>query len=118
MDKIYLSRIITNIVSNARQATDESRENIINVDVEQRQKRIIITIEDNGVGISEDLYQRIFEPNFTSKSSGMGLGLTMVRKMIEDYKGEISVKSTVGKGTVFTILLPSNVSQNAPKLMS
>lgn len=111
MDKIYLSRIVTNIVSNARQARDENRENIINVDVEQRQKRIIITIEDNGVGIPEDLYQRIFEPNFTSKFSGMGLGLTMVRKMVEDYKGEISVKSTVGKGTTFTISLPSNVPQ-------
>lgn len=111
MDKIYLSRIVTNIVSNARQARDENRENIINVDVEQRQKRIIITIEDNGAGIPEDLYQRIFEPNFTSKSSGMGLGLTMVRKMVEDYKGEISVKSTVGKGTTFTISLPSNVPQ-------
>ena len=109
MDKIYLSRIITNLVSNARQASDDERENIINLDVEQRQKRIIITVEDNGVGISAEHYDRIFEPNFTSKSSGMGLGLTMVRKMIEDYKGEISVKSEVGKGTTFTISLPSNV---------
>ena len=109
MDKIYLSRIITNLVSNARQARDEDRENIINVDVEQRQKRIIITVEDNGVGISEDLYGRIFEPNFTSKTSGMGLGLTMVRKMVEDYKGEITVSSEIGKGTTFTIFLPTNV---------
>ena len=88
MDKIYLSRIITNLVSNASQANDEGRENIINVDVEQRQKRIIITVEDNGVGIAEEHYGRIFEPNFTSKSSGMGLGLTMVRKMVEDYKAK------------------------------
>lgn len=109
MDKIYLSRIITNLVSNARQASDDQRENIINVDVEQRQKRIIITVEDNGVGIKEEHYGRIFEPNFTSKSSGMGLGLTMVRKMVEDYKGEISVKSEIGKGTAFTISLPNNL---------
>ncbi|MGA9212239.1 ATP-binding protein [Kaistella sp.] len=109
MDKIYLSRIITNLVSNARQAGDDKRENIINIDVEQRQKRIIITVEDNGIGISEDYYSRIFEPNFTSKSSGMGLGLTMVRKMVEDYKGEISVKSELGKGTTFTISLPNNL---------
>ena len=109
MDKIYLSRIITNLVANARQARDENRENIINLDVEQRQKRIIISVEDNGVGISEDLYDRIFEPNFTSKTSGTGLGLTMVRKMVEDYKGEISIKSTVGKGSTFTILLPTNL---------
>ena len=107
MDKIYLSRIITNLVSNASQANDEGRENKINVDVEQRQKRIIITVEDNGVGIAEEHYGRIFEPNFTSKSSGMGLGLTMVRKMVEDYKGEISVKSELGKGTTFTISLPN-----------
>ena len=118
MDKIYLSRIITNVVSNASQATAENRDNIINVDVEQRQKRIIITVEDSGVGIPQDLYGRIFEPNFTSKSSGMGLGLTMVRKMVEDYKGEISVDSTVGKGTKFTILLPNNLSQVDPNSVS
>ena len=109
MDKIYLSRIITNLVSNASQANDDERENIINVDIEQRQKRIIITVEDNGTGIAEEHYGRIFEPNFTSKSSGMGLGLTMVRKMVEDYKGEISVKSELGKGTTFTISLPNNL---------
>lgn len=109
IDKIYLSRIITNLVSNARQAADDSRENIINLDVEKRQKRIIISVEDNGIGISEELHTRIFEPNFTSKSSGMGLGLTMVRKMVEDYKGEISVKSELGKGSTFTISLPSNL---------
>lgn len=109
MDKNYLSRIITNLVSNAQQARDDSRENIINVDVEHRQKRIIITVEDNGVGISDDLFDRIFEPNFTSKTSGTGLGLTMVRKMVEDYKGEITVKSEIGKGSTFTILLPTNV---------
>lgn len=109
MDKIYLSRIITNLVSNARQATDNEPENIINVDIEQRQKRIIITVEDNGIGIAEEHFARIFEPSFTSKSSGMGLGLTMVRKMVEDYKGEISIKSELNKGTTFTISLPNNL---------
>lgn len=109
MDKIYLSRIITNLVANARQAKHDDRDNIINLDVEQRQKRVIITVDDNGTGIPEDLYDRIFEPNFTSKTSGTGLGLTMVRKMVEDYKGQISVKSEVGKGSTFTISLPTNM---------
>ena len=109
MDKIYLSRIITNLVTNARQAKHDDRDNIINLDVEQRQKRVIITVDDNGTGIPEDLYDRIFEPNFTSKTSGTGLGLTMVRKMVEDYKGQISVKSEVGKGSTFTISLPTNM---------
>ena len=109
MDKIYLSRIITNLVANSRQAKHDDRENIINLDVEQRQKRVIITVDDNGTGIPEELYDRIFEPNFTSKTSGTGLGLTMVRKMVEDYKGEISVKSELGKGSTFTISLPTNM---------
>lgn len=109
MDRIYLNRIITNLITNAKQATAEERMPIINVDLEQQNKRITITVEDNGVGIPEDMYERIFEPNFTSKSSGMGLGLTMVRKMVEDYKGEINVKSRLGKGTKFVITLPSNV---------
>lgn len=109
MDRIYLSRIITNLVTNAKQAESDDRKLIINVDVEQHQRRVIISIQDNGIGIPESMYERIFEPNFTSKSSGMGLGLSMVRKMIEDYKGEITVKSEEGKGSTFTITLPTNL---------
>ncbi|MDH6251196.1 two-component system nitrogen regulation sensor histidine kinase NtrY [Chryseobacterium sp. H1D6B] len=109
MDRIYLSRIITNLVTNAKQAESDERKLIINVDVEQHQRRVMISVQDNGVGIPDNMYERIFEPNFTSKNSGMGLGLSMVRKMIEDYKGEISVKSEVGKGSTFTITLPTNL---------
>ncbi len=109
MDKIYLSRIITNLVTNAKQAESEDRKLIVNVDIEQHQRRVMISVQDNGVGILENMYERIFEPNFTSKNSGMGLGLSMVRKMVEDYKGEITVKSEVGKGTTFIITLPTNL---------
>ncbi len=109
MDRIYLSRIITNLVANALQAKHDNRKSIVNVDVEQLQKRIFIKVQDNGTGIPEEMYHKIFEPNFTSKSSGTGLGLAMVRKMIEDYKGVISVKSEVEKGSVFTIQLPTNL---------
>lgn len=109
MDRIYMNRIITNLVTNAQQAMRDGVSPIINVDVEQIQKRIIISVEDNGTGIPPEKMERIFEPNFTSKSSGMGLGLTMVKKMVEDYHGEISVKSEVGKGSRFTITLPTNV---------
>ncbi|ROH96768.1 sensor histidine kinase [Chryseobacterium daecheongense] len=109
MDRIYLSRIITNLVTNAKQAQSDDRKLIINVDVEQHQRRVMISVQDNGIGIPENMYERIFEPNFTSKNSGMGLGLSMVRKMVEDYKGEISVKSEVGKGSTFIITLPTNL---------
>lgn len=109
MDRIYLSRIITNLVTNAKQAQSDVRNLLINVDIEQHHRRVVISVQDNGVGIAENMYERIFEPNFTSKNSGMGLGLSMVRKMIEDYKGQITVKSEVGKGSTFIITLPTNL---------
>lgn len=109
MDKVYLGRIITNLVKNAIQAKSNERESIVNIEVESVQKRIKITVEDNGKGIPEEMIPKIFEPNFTSKSSGMGLGLTMVKKMIEDYQGAIEFSSTEGIGTVFTISLPNGL---------
>ncbi|MBW8359495.1 MAG: GHKL domain-containing protein [Weeksellaceae bacterium] len=109
MDRIYLNRILTNLITNAKQAVEENSESIINVDLEQINKRFVLSVEDNGVGIPESMHERIFEPSFTSKTSGMGLGLTMVRKMVEDYGGEISLKSEVGKGSKFIISLPTNV---------
>lgn len=106
IDKIYLSRMITNLVTNAVQATSEKSTPIINVDLERINKKVFISIEDNGVGIPEAKLDKIFEPNFTTKSGGMGLGLSMVRKMVEDYGGEIKVSSKEGSGTRFNISLP------------
>ena len=111
MDKIYLSRILTNMITNAKQAISEERKSIINIDVEHFNKKVVIIVGDNGIGIPKDKLEQIFEPNFTTKNSGMGLGLTMVKKMIEEYKGEISVKSEEGRGTKFTIVLPTNVNE-------
>ncbi|MBF6609951.1 MAG: HAMP domain-containing histidine kinase [Chryseobacterium sp.] len=109
MDKIYLNRIVTNLVTNAKQALEDTKDPIINIDMELIQKKIMISVEDNGTGIPSEMQERIFEPNFTSKNSGMGLGLTMVRKMVEDYGGTITVKSEVGKGSKFIISLPVNL---------
>ena len=109
IDKDYLARIITNLVTNASQAKSESRKSIINVDLEKIEKRIRITVQDNGVGIPQDKINKIFDPNFTSKNSGMGIGLTMVKRMVEDYNGTITVVSEVDKGATFTISMPSNL---------
>ena len=97
------------MITNAKQAEREGVKSIINLDVELFNKKVVINVEDNGSGIPKDKLEQIFEPNFTTKNSGMGLGLTMVRKMIEEYKGEISVKSEEGRGTKFTIILPTNI---------
>ena len=109
IDKDYLARIIINLVTNASQAKADNRKSVINVDIEKIEKRIKIIVNDNGVGISPDKLEKIFDPNFTSKNSGMGIGLTMVKRMVEDYNGTITVVSEVDKGAVFTISMPSNL---------
>ena len=109
IDKDYMARIITNLVTNASQAKADDRKSVINVDLEKIEKRIRITVQDNGVGISEDKISKIFDPNFTSKNSGMGIGLTMVKRMVEDYNGTITVVSEPDKGATFTISMPSNL---------
>jgi len=67
---------------------------------------VSIAVADNGTGIADEFKERIFEPKFTTKSSGMGLGLGMVKNIVETYKGEITFSSQVGKGTVFTVKFP------------
>jgi len=109
IDKDYLTRIITNLVTNASQAKSDGRKSVINVDLEKIEKRIRITVNDNGVGISQNKLEKIFDPNFTSKNSGMGIGLTMVKRMVEDYNGTISVSSEEDKGASFIISMPSNL---------
>src|SRR5574344_696524 len=74
-----------------------------------------LTIADNGCGMDEKTAVRIFEPYFTTKASGTGLGLTMVYKIIKEFNGDIDVKSVLGHGTVFTIVLP--VPQSETKLI-
>jgi signal transduction histidine kinase len=74
-----------------------------------------LTIADNGCGMDEKTAARIFEPYFTTKASGTGLGLTMVYKIIKEFNGDIDVKSVLGHGTVFTIVLP--VPQSETKLI-
>lgn len=109
IDKDYLARIVINLVTNASQAKADNRKSVINVDIEKIEKRIKIIVNDNGVGISPDKLEKIFDPNFTSKNSGMGIGLTMVKRMVEDYNGTITVVSEVDKGATFTISMPSNL---------
>jgi signal transduction histidine kinase len=67
---------------------------------------IAIAVADSGDGISEGNLPKVFEPFFTTRDSGSGLGLTLVYKIIREHSGEISVESRIGEGTVFTVLLP------------
>ena len=106
LDKTQLIRIVTNLVKNALQASEKEENPIIEVKVISQQNNVKITVSDNGKGISEEVKDLIFEPKFTTKSSGMGLGLPMIKNIIEAYDGNISFTSTDGVGTVFTVILP------------
>ena len=67
---------------------------------------VLFSVSDTGCGISEENLSKIFEPYFTTKATGTGLGLTVVYKIIKEHGGDISVESTVGKGTTFRIRIP------------
>jgi len=106
-DRTQLIRVVTNLVKNGIQAIPDDRENPrIEVKVISEDQIVMVTVEDNGVGISEDNKIKIFEPKFTTKSSGMGLGLAMVKNIVETYKGNITFTSQLGKGTTFTVTFP------------
>ncbi|MFN2261085.1 MAG: PAS domain-containing sensor histidine kinase [Psychroflexus sp.] len=105
-DRNQLIRVVTNLVKNAIQATESKNNPYIKVQVSTDENSVYISIEDNGVGISEEMQARIFEPRFTTKSSGMGLGLGMVKNIIETYKGDIKLTSEIDEGTIFTVKLP------------
>lgn len=107
MDRTQLIRIITNLVKNATQALDEYQPNpSVAVAVTHVADRVVITVTDNGKGISREDKKRIFEPKFTTKSSGMGLGLGIIKNIVENYHGTITFESTPTVGTVFTVSLP------------
>jgi len=72
---------------------------------------IVIRISDTGPGIAQENLSQVFDPYFTTKSTGTGLGLAIVHKIVENHEGHITVKSTTGKGAVFTIVLPASRNQ-------
>tara|TARA_B100000749_G_scaffold222994_1_gene178218 strand:- start:1897 stop:2610 length:714 start_codon:yes stop_codon:yes gene_type:complete len=106
LDRTQLIRVITNLVKNAIQAIPEVESPRILVTVATVGDRVKISVADNGLGIPDENKHRIFEPKFTTKSSGTGLGLGMVKNIVENYGGTITFTSKVGKGTVFTIDFP------------
>ena len=107
IDRTQLIRIITNLVKNAIQAIPEEQvDKKITVRVKEDNHAVLIQVIDNGKGIEGQNIPRIFEPKFTTKSSGMGLGLGIIKNIIENYKGTITFESEIGKGTIFTVTLP------------
>jgi two-component system, NtrC family, nitrogen regulation sensor histidine kinase NtrY len=105
-DKEQLMRVFNNLIKNAIQAIPQNKKGKIEINLLQKNDNYLISVKDNGAGISNDITQKIFVPNFTTKTGGMGLGLAMVKNIVESANGKIWFESNVDEGTVFYISLP------------
>jgi len=105
VDKEQWTRVIHNLIKNAVQSIPEDRERDILITAAKADNKAMISVQDNGGGIPEDMQQKVFEPNFTTKSSGMGLGLAMVKNLVISFGGAIGF-DTSENGTTFIIVLP------------
>ena len=105
-DKNHLIRVFNNLIKNAIQAIPEDRQGIINVSLYLHNDLATVKVSDNGTGISEDKRDKVFVPNFTTKSSGTGLGLAISKNIIESVDGKIRFITEVDQGTDFYVELP------------
>lgn len=106
-DATQLVRIVNNLINNAIQACEEVEQPQIRVTITKDKKSILLAVVDNGKGIPKNLQDRIFEPTFTTKTSGMGLGLSMVKSIIETYDGSVNFDSSAVASTRFELRIPS-----------
>lgn len=105
-DREQLKRVFNNLLKNAIQAIPDNRQGKIEATLYRNNKTAIIRVKDNGSGIPQELHNKVFVPNFSTKSSGMGLGLAISRKIIHQAKGNIGFVSETDKGTTFEVELP------------
>jgi two-component system, NtrC family, nitrogen regulation sensor histidine kinase NtrY len=106
-DRDQLLRCFNNLLKNAIEATQQRNPGIIDINYVISKNNILLSIKDNGNGIPEQMRDKIFEPNFTTKSSGTGLGLAFVKNSIENADGRVWFETIQGVGTTFYLSLPA-----------
>ena len=108
-DRFNLEHVFNNLISNAIDAMDDQANKTLTVNLRPSQDLSLVEgiIEDTGCGIQRELLQRIFEPYFTQKSEGTGLGMAVIKNCVEKHGGKVHVKSQVESGTCFTVSLPA-----------
>ncbi len=104
-DPEQMSRVFTNLISNAVQAMN-GKGGELTINTAADAEYVSVVFSDTGCGIPEDNFKKIFEPLFTTKPTGIGLGLAIAKRLVEQNGGKIEVASEVGKGTTFTVKLP------------
>ena len=107
-DRDQLLRCFNNLLKNAIEAMPPERVGVIDISHTINRNSILLKIQDNGNGIPENLRERIFEPNFTTKSSGTGLGLAFVKNSIENAGGKVWYETIIGEGTTFYLNFPES----------
>ena len=124
-DGNQIQQVILNLIINARQAMPNGGRLILKICYDEENEMLDFVVRDFGVGISQDKLPKIFEPFYTSKSGpdesgkgGTGLGLSTCKSIIERHQGSIRVESTEGKGTAFTIKLPTVIRAKLLELKS
>lgn len=105
-DSSYINRIMYNLVTNAVQAMPKGGKLTIKAHKDKKTNDAVITVEDTGVGITEEAKTKLFTPMFTTKSKGQGFGLAVVKRMTEALGGTVTFESQEGKGTTFIVRLP------------
>ncbi len=113
-DREQLNGIFSNLIKNSIQSIPSGRLGIIDVGVEVRRDKAVVTVRDNGTGIPKELQKKMFTPNFTTKSSGTGLGLSIVRKYVETAGGKVWFESETDRGTTFFVELPLKYTVEKP----
>ena len=109
IDPDQIRQVLVNLITNAVQAMPEGGR--LTVSARVRRKSLEVTVTDTGAGIPQEVVGKIFDPLFTTKAKGIGLGLAVTRSVIENHKGSIGVSSKMGRGTTFTIELPLNTAK-------
>jgi signal transduction histidine kinase len=113
LDPFKMKRVLLNLLKNAREAIEKKGK--IEIGAEKAKNGIKIFVRDNGCGMAHEIASRIFEPFFTHGKHGTGLGMTVVKKIVEDHKGKIKIESKLGVGTTFNILLENKGNKNKEK---
>ncbi len=111
-DKKQILRVFNNLINNSVQAIDNEKNGAIKISLFKADGFNVITINDNGNGIPEEQKDKVFIPNFSTKTGGMGLGLAIVKSIIEGANGTINFESDEAKGTTFIVKLPEIIKTN------
>ena len=108
IDAHQLQQVLLNLIANAADAMSSvnDRRRILRVTSEAKDSNVIMSVQDTGSGITPEHMEKIFEPMFTTKGSGMGMGLWICRAIVETYGGQLKAWSRVNGGSIFQIVLP------------